>query len=147
MSRSLQQRCGLVVACCRVGGTECSRVCMGPFKGGPHYLHYLHHRLASAQITGRDTLYHPDKNQCPNSKVFPFSCIFFCASFIYLFWAVLFFFSCSAGFSPAAVHSACASLRCLGFSSHLLLWLRDMGSGVCVLSGCGPLALTNARAP
>ena len=89
------------------------------------------------------TLYHPDKNQCPSSKVFPFSCIFFCASFIYLFWAVLFFFSCSAGFSPAAVHSACASLRCLGFSSHLLLWLRDMGSGVCVLSSCGPPALTH----
>ena len=28
-----------------VEGTECSRACMGPFEGGRHYLHYLHHRL------------------------------------------------------------------------------------------------------
>ena len=33
-------------ACCRVGGTECSSTCMGPFEGGHHYLHYLHHSLA-----------------------------------------------------------------------------------------------------
>ena len=32
MSRSLQHRCGLVVACFRVGGTECSSTCMGPLK-------------------------------------------------------------------------------------------------------------------
>ena len=36
-----------MVACCRVGGTECSSVCMGPFEGGHHYLHYLHHSLVS----------------------------------------------------------------------------------------------------
>ena len=30
-----------MVACCRVGGTECSSACMGPFEGGHHYLHYL----------------------------------------------------------------------------------------------------------
>ena len=41
------------VACCWVGGTECSSVCMGHFKGG-HYVHYLHHSLASGQITGRE---------------------------------------------------------------------------------------------
>ena len=51
--RSLWQRHGSAVACCRVGGTEYSVVCMGPFEGGHHYLHYLHHSLASGQITGR----------------------------------------------------------------------------------------------
>ena len=54
MSRSLWQRCGLAVACCRVGGTEYSNAWMGPFEGGRHYLHYLHHSLASGQITGRE---------------------------------------------------------------------------------------------
>ena len=29
----------------RVGGTECSSACIGPFEGGHHYLHYLHHSL------------------------------------------------------------------------------------------------------
>ena len=38
----------------RVGGTECSRACMGPFEGGRHYLHYLHDRLASGQATRRE---------------------------------------------------------------------------------------------
>ena len=42
------------VACCRVGGTECSSVYMGLFEGGCHYLHYLHHSLASGQMTGRE---------------------------------------------------------------------------------------------
>ena len=42
VSRSLQWRHGSVVACCRVGGTECSSACMGPFEGGHHYLHCLH---------------------------------------------------------------------------------------------------------
>ena len=28
--------------------------CMGPFEGGHHYLHYLHHSLASGQITWRE---------------------------------------------------------------------------------------------
>ena len=46
VSRSLQWRCVLVVACCRAGGTECSSTCMGSFEGGHHYLHYLHHSLA-----------------------------------------------------------------------------------------------------
>ena len=36
-------RCGSVMACCRSGGTECSSACMGPFEGGHHYLHHLHH--------------------------------------------------------------------------------------------------------
>ena len=40
-SRRLQWRCGAVVACCRAGGTECTRACMRPFEGGLHYLHYL----------------------------------------------------------------------------------------------------------
>ena len=35
-------------------GTECSSVCMGPFEGGRHYLHYLHHSLASGQTAGRE---------------------------------------------------------------------------------------------
>ena len=50
----LWQRCGSAVACCRVGGTECSNACMGPFEGAHHYLHYLHNSLASGQITGRE---------------------------------------------------------------------------------------------
>ena len=51
VSRSLRQKCGPVVACCRVGGSECSSVCMGPFEGDHLYLHYLHHSLASLQTT------------------------------------------------------------------------------------------------
>ena len=35
-----------MVACCRVGGTECSSTCMGSFEGGRHYVHYLHYSLA-----------------------------------------------------------------------------------------------------
>ena len=35
MSRSLQQRHGSVVACCSIGGTECSSACMGPFEESP----------------------------------------------------------------------------------------------------------------
>ena len=42
-----------MVACCRVRGTEHDIVCMGPFEGGHHYLHYLHHNLVSGQKTGR----------------------------------------------------------------------------------------------
>jgi len=41
----------LVVACCRVCGTECG---METSEGGHHCLHYLHHRLASGQTTGRE---------------------------------------------------------------------------------------------
>ena len=39
---------------CRVGGTECGSVCMGPLEGGCHYLHYLHQSLTSGQTTGRE---------------------------------------------------------------------------------------------
>ena len=35
-------------------GTQWSSVCIGPFKWGCHYLHYLHHSLASGQTTGRE---------------------------------------------------------------------------------------------
>ena len=52
-SRSPWQQCGSAVACCMVKGTEYTSACMGPFEGGPHYLHYLHHSLVSGQITGR----------------------------------------------------------------------------------------------
>ena len=38
-SRSLQRRPGLVVACCKVVGTDCSSTCMGSFEGGHRYLH------------------------------------------------------------------------------------------------------------
>ena len=44
----------LVVACFGVGITECSSACLGPSEEGHHYLHYLHHSLASAQKTGRE---------------------------------------------------------------------------------------------
>jgi len=27
---------------------------MGPFEGGRHYLHYLHHSLVSSQTTGKE---------------------------------------------------------------------------------------------
>ena len=46
VSRSLWWRCGMVMACCMVVGTECSNACMGPFEGGLHSLHCLHHSLA-----------------------------------------------------------------------------------------------------
>ena len=35
-------------------GSECSSVCMGPFEGDSHYLHYLCHSLALGQTTGRE---------------------------------------------------------------------------------------------
>ena len=50
----LWQRRGSVVACCRVGDTGCSSVCMEPFEEGHHYLHYLHHSLVSGQTTGKE---------------------------------------------------------------------------------------------
>ena len=40
-----------MVACCRVGGTECSSTCKGCFEGGHYYLHYLHHS-ATRTYTG-----------------------------------------------------------------------------------------------
>ena len=54
LAMSLWWRYGLVVACCGIGGSKCSSACMGPFEGGHHYLHYLHHSLASGQTTGRE---------------------------------------------------------------------------------------------
>ena len=42
-------------------GTECSSACMGPFEGGYHYLHYLHHSLTSGQTTWRE--HSPDDQQ------------------------------------------------------------------------------------
>ena len=53
VSSSLWQRCGSAVVWVRVGDTECGRAFMGPFEEGCHYLHYLHHSLASGQTTGR----------------------------------------------------------------------------------------------
>ena len=44
--------CGGLLQCFR--GTEYSSVLLGPFEGGHHYLHYLHHSLLSGQITGRE---------------------------------------------------------------------------------------------
>ena len=35
-----------VVACCRIGGMNCSSTCTGSFERGHHYLHYLHHSFA-----------------------------------------------------------------------------------------------------
>ena len=53
MPRSLQQRCGFLVACCWVGGTECSSTSMGSFEGNRHYLHYCVGRAkAPAAVTG-----------------------------------------------------------------------------------------------
>ena len=45
-SLGLWQRRGLVVACYRVGGMDCSSTCMGSFEGDHHYLHHLYHSLA-----------------------------------------------------------------------------------------------------
>ena len=47
---------------------ECSSVCMGPFEGGRHYLHYLHHSLASGQITGRE--HSPNLQQKTGLKIY-----------------------------------------------------------------------------
>ena len=33
----------------QVGGIECSSASMGPFEGGHHYLHHLHHCLAPGE--------------------------------------------------------------------------------------------------
>ena len=69
----------------QVGGTECSNVFMGPFEGGRHYLHYLHHSLVSGQTTGREHSpahqqksglkngpAHQNKTQSPPQSVSPF---------------------------------------------------------------------------
>ena len=56
---SPRQRCGSVVAC---------SACMGPFEGGCHYLHYLHHSLASSQTTGREHI--PTHQQTIGLKIY-----------------------------------------------------------------------------
>ena len=55
VSRSLWQRCGSTVACCRIRGTEYNSACTSPFEGGCHYLHYPYHSLASVKQQGRNT--------------------------------------------------------------------------------------------
>ena len=45
---------GSVMACCRVVATECSSACMEPFEGSHHYLHDLHHSLASGQTKEKE---------------------------------------------------------------------------------------------
>ena len=62
VSRSLLQRHGSAVACCRVRGFDCGSACMGPFEGGFHYLHYLHHSVVSDQTTGRKHTPGPQQN-------------------------------------------------------------------------------------
>ena len=51
---SVQWRCESAVGCCRVRDTECDSVFTRHFEGGLHYLHYLHHSLASGQTIGRE---------------------------------------------------------------------------------------------
>ena len=55
VSRSLRQRCGSVVTCRRIRVTACGSACLGPFEGGLHYLHHLHHSLVSGQQQGGNT--------------------------------------------------------------------------------------------
>ena len=69
VSRSLWQRCGSEVACCRVGGIECSSFFMhGTFWRKPSYLHYFHHSLASGQIIGRE--HNPTHQQKMGLKIY-----------------------------------------------------------------------------
>ena len=46
---------------------EWSRMCMGPFEGGHHYLHYLQPSLASGQVTGRE--HNPTQQQKIGLKI------------------------------------------------------------------------------
>ena len=57
VSRSLRQRCRLAVACCRVWDTEGSSVCVGPFKGGRHYI-FITSTIVWSQLKqqGRNTV-------------------------------------------------------------------------------------------
>ena len=55
VSRNLWQRRGSAVACCRVVGTKCSSICIGPFERGHHYLHYLHHSLVPSNTNRERT--------------------------------------------------------------------------------------------
>ena len=54
VSRSFWQRRVSAVACYGVWDTECNSACTEPFEGSHHYLHYLHHSLASGQTTERE---------------------------------------------------------------------------------------------
>ena len=65
---SLWQWCGSAVACCRVGGTDWGSVCTQSFVVCCHYLHYLHHSLASSQTTGRE--YSPTHRQKIGLKIY-----------------------------------------------------------------------------
>ena len=49
----------LAVACCRVRGTERGSVCLGPFEGGFHYLHYVHHSFGLRSNKREGTQPHP----------------------------------------------------------------------------------------
>ena len=69
VSKSLQQRWGSVVACCRVGGTECSSTFMGSFEGGHHYFHYLHRSLENEVAQSCPTLCNPTDCSLPGSSV------------------------------------------------------------------------------
>ena len=65
---NIRGRRGSAVACCRVWGTEFSSACMEPFEGGHHYLHYLHHSVASGQATGRE--HSPTQQQKIGLKIY-----------------------------------------------------------------------------
>ena len=68
LSWSLRQRRGSVVACCRVGGTDCNSTYLGSFEGVHHYLHYLHHCFSSvAQLC--PTLCDPMNRSMPGLPV------------------------------------------------------------------------------
>ena len=49
-------------------GTLCSSAFMGPFEGGHHYLHYLHHHLVSSHTTGRE--HSPTQQQKIGLKIY-----------------------------------------------------------------------------
>ena len=76
VSRSLPQRCGLAVACCRVVGSECNSTCMGSVEGGLHYLHYFHHSWNQSWIfngrtdaeTGTPKLWPPNAKKMAHWK-------------------------------------------------------------------------------
>ena len=63
VSKSPWWRPGSVVACCRVGDTECGNACMEAFERGCPYLccHYLQHILASGQKMMEHTTVHQQK--------------------------------------------------------------------------------------
>ena len=52
----------------QTGSTKCNSICLGPFEGGCHYFHYLHHSLALNQIAGRE--HNPTLQQKIGLKIF-----------------------------------------------------------------------------